>query len=485
MTVTPEHDDYKFEPGERTVTITDAGDPVDFTGTPRTPVSGTVVDDDDDPVPDVTIRITYGGTTEEVTTDADGAWGYADSLGEVTVEALDPAYDFAGSPRTATFVANDVDFEGELKACSSGDSSDEHDPCELTRIKQVQNIREHLAGFYKLGDDIDASATEGWHVDAGSDEAQGFEPIGREQDEFTGRLDGTGKQISNLYIYRPDDDGVGLFGRIGNDGRVENLTLTDATVEGGGSVGAIAGRSSGVIEGVHVGGQSSVTGNSDVGGVVGHNAGGVVEHSYNEGSVDAADSTEWSIGGVIGFNDEGTVDTVYNTGAVTGKSWYTGGVVGRSEGSSAMIKYSYNEGTVNGRQGTGGVAGLSHYGTVQNSYNIASVSGGISTGGLVGEFRGTVVNSYNAGIVESNSDPGGLIGLATGSAGTPVTASFWDVTVTEIDQGTRAPDEYGLGKSKTEMQTQATFEDAGWDFTDVWHIDEGHGYPDLLNNPRY
>jgi len=71
----------------------------------------------------------------------------------------------------------------------------------IANVTDLQNIKNDLDGNYYLTNDIDASATIGWNGGAG------FEPI----DDFIGTLDGCGYKISNLYINRPDENGVGSF----------------------------------------------------------------------------------------------------------------------------------------------------------------------------------------------------------------------------------------------------------------------------------
>jgi hypothetical protein len=58
-----------------------------------------------------------------------------------------------------------------------------------------------------------------------------------------------------------------------------------------------------------------------------------------------------------------------------------------------------------------------------------------------------------------------------------VTHSFWDV---ETSGQTTSAD--GTGKTTSEMKTQATFTDAGWNFDDIWAIASGtnDGYPYLI-----
>ena len=127
---------------------------------------------------------------------------------------------------------------------------------------------------------------------------------------------------------------------------------------------------------------------------------------------------------------------------------------------------------------------------IANCYSVAPVSGVSQVGGLVGVNQGMVSTCYAAGLVSGQSQVGGLIGsrdadphpfypdLPAGS----VSDSFWDT-----DASGQTASAGGTGKTTTEMQTAATFLEAGWDFVgetangneDIWRILEGYDYPRL------
>lgn len=430
VTVTPDHPDYVFDPEEDTVTIEDAEAPLHFTGTRRTPVSGEVVDDDGDPVGDVTIRLAYGGVEKLVTTDASGEWIYPDSFGDVTVEALDPAYEFADSPRTVSSEAGDVDFSGTMHACNAGDPAEADDPCIVTRIKQVQNIPHQSSGHYKLGADIDASATETW------DGGQGFAPI----EDFAGVLDGDGNEIVGLHIERPQGLSVGLFARVTPGGTVKDIGVVDVQIQGLSAVAAIAAFNSGTIRNAYTSGQ--VEGEEGVGGIVAGNNGGVIEGSYNLAVVSGGFDT----GGIAAGNfDNGTIKQSYNKGEVHGEEG-TGGVTGTNEGT---IESSYNTADVTGDIRVGGVVGYTEEGAlIEQSYNTGDVTGDTQVGGVVGynEADTLIDESHNTGaVVALNSDEeegvGGVAGINMGT----VKASYNDGPVEGIgDVGGIVGTNYGL-----------------------------------------
>ena len=105
-----------------------------------------------------------------------------------------------------------------------------------------------LSGDYELGNDIDASNTVGWNAGAG------FDPIGdrwfNEEDDliledFTGTFDGKGFTIDGLFINRPDEDNIGLFGSTWDDPDnhviIKNVNLTNCSITGQMYVGGLVG----------------------------------------------------------------------------------------------------------------------------------------------------------------------------------------------------------------------------------------------------
>jgi len=168
----------------------------------------------------------------------------------------------------------------------------------------------------------------------------GWEPIGTRIRPFTGSFDGQGYEIEDLFINR-DDSYVGLFGYVDKDGVVKNIGVVNATV----------------------------TGDYNVGGLVGWNLGTVSSSNYT-GDVTGKDK----VGGLVGWNG-GTVSDSYSTGNVKGDK-YVGGLVGynHNEKSIASVSDSYFTGNVTGDDGVGGLLGFSYKSIVRNShYNYGEV----------------------------------------------------------------------------------------------------------------
>jgi PGF-CTERM protein len=337
----------------------------------------------------------------------------------------------------------------------------ETNPYEVGNVDQLQCINEQdLGADYRQISDINASGTSGWN------DGKGFEPIGefnRTRDTeftgFTGTFDGGNYTVSELTIDRGSITQVGLF-EVVDSGRLEKVALENVNVTGDGDVGGLVGLSFGTVTNSYANG--SVSGNSGVGGVVGNNFDGTVERSYATGNVSGTSN----VGGLIGANG-GTVTNSYATANVSGSGDLVGGLIGNSQG---PVTNSYATGDITGNDRVGGLVGISG-GIVERSYATGNVSGDDEVGGFVGRNGGNVTDSYATGNVSGDEEVGGLVG--SNFDGT-VTESYWDTETT--GQSTSAG---GTGLNKSEM----TGDDAarnmqGFNFMTTWETVSGE-YPTL------
>jgi hypothetical protein len=234
-------------------------------------------------------------------------------------------------------------------------------------------VRYNLDGSYILMNDLD-STTAGYAVLAGpiANGGKGWQPIGYRNwdgqqwtgEGFGGTFDGQGYEIRDLFINRPDENEVGLFGSVDEGGIIKNISVMNA----------------------------DVTGNDGVGGLLGMNWYGTVSDSYSTGSVTGNGKDDEGVGGLLGMNWYGIVTNSYSSGSVTGES-FTGGLVGGNLGGT--VTNSYSSGNVTGNEDVGGLVGMNMYGTVSDSYSTGSATGNGGVGGLVGaNSLGTVRNSY-------------------------------------------------------------------------------------------
>ena len=297
----------------------------------------------------------------------------------------------------------------------------------VRNVYELQNMQNNPDEQYLLGRDIDASDTKNWNYGAG------FAPIfgnGASKTSsiggpFTGVFDGNGFKIKNMYINRPDDEGVGLFS-FTQDATLKNVVFEGGSVTGYSNVGALIGTAMGtIVEGTVS--DVSVTGVGEygqaIGGLVGSAEASKVVGSIHNATV-AGTNEVYDIGGLVGAATDNSViigftgeDTAIS--AAKPQNGGVGGLVGNAD--NATVK-GYNQGTVSSSAGgsLGGLAGrIGNISTV-SGFNIGNV-GSANTkyaGGLVGEVANTntdgTVLGYNLGTI-SATNKGGLTGYISNS----------------------------------------------------------------------
>jgi len=166
---------------------------------------------------------------------------------------------------------------------------------------------------------------------------------------FTGTFDGNRKTISGLTITSATAVQQGLFQ--GNSGTIKNLGLVGVNINiNESAVGGIAGGNtgSGRVENCYVIG--SISGSSNIGGIVGNNQ-SIVENCYFTGSVNGTSS----IGGIAGNNQPGgRLVNCYSTGNVSGSGTIIGGIAGANQN---IVENCYSTSSVSGVGAVGGIAG--------------------------------------------------------------------------------------------------------------------------------
>src|SRR3972149_4320395 len=341
----------------------------------------------------LTIFSTEGGT---VTTPGAGTFTYdAGTVVDLVAEA-DWGYQFVNWIGNASVIADvnaaatNITMNGDCAITANFTPEEIPENLEIRTWYDLDAVRDNLGGNHTLMNDLD-STTAGYEELAGptANLGKGWQPIGIPNYDLiglSGSFDGQGHEIRDLFINRPDEIYVGLFGIVDEGGRIENIGVVTANVTGVEMVGGLVGYNHrGTVNNCYA--MGSVNGNEWVGGLVGSNY-GTVSNSYYSGSVT---SDENVVGGLVGYNDnQGTVSTSYATSSVTGNR-NVGGLVGHNHGT---VSNSYATGTVVGNEWVGGLLGTNG-GTVNNSYATGNVTGDEYVGGLVGWNSGPVGNSYS------------------------------------------------------------------------------------------
>ena len=350
----------------------------------------------------------------------------------------------------------------EAFAFSGSGAGTSASPYEITTRAQLEEVKNNLSAYYKLVNNIDLGNVE-------------WTPIGAQKTPFTGIFDGNGYIISNLQINKGTVDYIGLFGNT-NNATITNVKLINVSIKGrnmvGGLVGNAAGKTS--IKNSSVSGSSMVNGQSLVGGLLGGSVTCNVEGCSSNANVVA--SGNGYAGGLIGKGK--TVIRSYATGNVTGK--YSGGLAGLITNASEC----YATGNVIGAYDIGGLIGyVEENAKISNCFALGNVTSTNSSstsnallGGLLGYGNTTskVTNCYSAGVVTGIGHfIGGLFDNINNS--NSVTNCYYDGIASRfIPQGTA-----DFSKLTSGMKSRSTF--IGWDFTNVWDINEGASYPYLRN----
>ena len=205
-----------------------------------------------------------------------------------------------------------------------------------------------------LTHDIDLSGTE-------------WEPVGDRNNVYTGTFDGNGHTISNLTITKENlsfGDDCGMFGRVGTNATIKDLTLESVRLNVGADgipIGALAGSNQGTISNCKVSGNIFVTNNRAgyVGGIVGCMHSGVIQYCHSSASIQG------------------------------GNSDYVGGVLGGEYATATVIKGCSFSGSITSDNAVGGIAGhCLYFNYMTGCYSVGKLSNlsttAYRTGGVVG-----------------------------------------------------------------------------------------------------
>ena len=213
------------------------------------------------------------------------------------------------------------------------------------------------------------------------------------------------------------------------------------------------------------------------------------------------------VGGIVGYNNFGAlVSQCYSTAAVvgTGSGDYTGGIAGYNAQSitpyNARIEDCWSGGTVTGSHNAGGIVGQNQQNAkVARCYSIAAVSaigGNTGIGGIAGingyfVFTGGPFPNEVGGDITKCVALNGSITAGSGTkthrvigdAQTNTTMSnnhaYQNMTVTAggIAVAVTANADTADGADCDEKPNQAFYTGLGWDFVNVWKMDDD--YPKL------
>ncbi len=283
----------------------------------------------------------------------------------------------------------------------------------------------------------------------------GFPAIGNASKQFRGTFNGNNHTINNLYI-KSEEDCKGLFGYVGDNGTIKNLTISNADIDCKSlQIGTLAGRvGKGTIENIKVD-KGIVKGNRYVGGIIGNlfNS-GIVNNCINGNNVTVyganintdTDNIYHSVGGgIVGNSDNSTITNSYNQGQIKSeKGIVAGGIIGNAL-NNTKVEFCYNVGKVGDliKENTvyqiGGIVGtLYNNSKVSKCYNVGEIYGNRFVGGIVGlqgyNSKAYIEDCYNTGTITAIlANAGGISAVVSTTTGSEITNCYnvGTVSVTE------------------------------------------------------
>ena len=218
-------------------------------------------------------------------------------------------------------------------------------------------------------------------------------PIGTSSKPFKGTFDGGGYTIKNLFINKPEQSYIGLFGR--TSAVLKKLTLENVNITGYLNVGAVVGEAytGGPLEDITVTGEIFVTGMAYVGGITGG--------QYSYVSLINCDVLAAEGSGSRIYADSNT-DQAYRS--------YVGGITGqRGEGNYEVKDCDARIDVTGTVCNIGGISGNQHYGnkfrncTYEGTLTLENTpEGSTPAATLMGAIAGSVLTATNNTTIMEN-----------------------------------------------------------------------------------
>ena len=293
--------------------------------------------------------------------------------------------------------------------------------------------------------------------------------------------------ISTIEITGIGNDVGGIVGCIPS-GSISECKVSCNAIIGANGVGGVFGTDNSKVAPItncHV--QGNINGGDDVGGICGHSSGNITNAVFC-GNVTAINKA----GGISGSRDGGTTCACYAVAHVNASGNLVGGLIGKSSGNN--LRDSYFSGTISGNEQVGGLVGYQYRGETCRCYTNTAISGAKAVGGLVGRIESssytsqTYLNS-NVAICSSIKATVGNVGriygegngyVTIGSMGTTKENKAWNraiVIKAGVAQDIEDNEQNGTSVSVTTLKLKATYVAMGWDFTNIWDIQETECYP--------
>lgn len=271
--------------------------------------------------------------------------------------------------------------------------------------------------YFRVENDIDFTGVE-------------YEPIAADADllKFQGYFDGNGKKFTNLNYKSSEPLAFktgrfkGLFGIVGSNGTIANLTLEDnCSITAFGYTGAFVGGLRGrIMNCVNKATVSTVGGANNVGGIAGQvYEGGVIQKCSNYADITSNTGTTAGIAGTIDANTY--VEDCINFGKISAAGGSSGGNAGIVSVNGGTIQNCKNEGEIlsNGTNVAGIAAKNNANASVINCSNSAPIIGNSSNGAGIVAATGAdnlIKDCVNRGEINAPSVAAGIVGQSKSNA---------------------------------------------------------------------
>lgn len=325
------------------------------------------------------------------------------------------------------------------------------EPFIITTERDVEQMRWWRRGYYfKFEDDVKMISNQ-----TGS----GFYPLGHglagkeHVPNFAAFVDGGGRCVANLFIYRTTTDTVGLFGNV-DGGEIKNLDIIDPDVTGAdypSAFGYFLGVSKARNCHVDTFNGGKIAGNGGVGGFTGCTAGSAL---IEDCSANILVSGKGYVGGFVGYMRGNSIfRRCYSSGKGESTGAYLGGFFAMSDANSAvLVEDCFSNKELNGTH-------VGAFGGYHNRYS-----------------AGTIVRRCVAyGKVYGSTVAGGFLAAIADYERPSWAENYFDKS---LNPGTS----FGaVGKFTAEMKHPSTYLGVGWDFVTTWTLSEkfNNGYPVL------
>ena len=232
-----------------------------------------------------------------------------------------------------------------------------------------------------FGDYNGDGTVEGIKQELTKEGGAGFSTIGN-MGIFKGDFNGNNNEIKNIYVNRPGNSLVGLFGRVNNakilnlgvDGRIGYNNYTKG--------GIVAEANDSLIMNCY--NKTSIMGGGRpcAGGVVGEANYSEIVNCYNLGNLDSSDQK----GGIVCSAYYSKIINCYNVGDISSTNSYAAGIA--SSLWNSEIQNCYNIGNISGSE-VGGITKMVSNSTIKNCYylNTSAEKGIYNTDDILGEVE--------------------------------------------------------------------------------------------------